>query len=281
MMTVCICGAGTMGSGIAQVAAMAGFRVVLFDLSPSALSRAEAAVKKNIRYLVTRKKISEADEETFLSNLLYTGEIADCRGDLIIEAIIEKMQAKADLFEELAKYNGPDTLFATNTSSLSINQLQQQVSHPERFLGMHFFNPPYILKLVEVVAGNQTTKNNLEKAVDICRQMHKHAVICRDSPGFIVNRVARPYYLEALKLAEEGAASFRDIDAVLEAAGFKMGAFKLMDLIGMDVNLKVSESLYEALGRPERLKPSQLQKQMVDAGKLGKKTGEGFYTYGE
>ena len=170
-------------------------------------------------------------------------------------------------------------IFASNTSSLSISAMQEKIIFPQRVVGMHFFNPAYIMKLVEVVKGKQTDENIVLEIFEICKQMDKIPVMCNDAPGFIVNRVARHYYLEALRLVEDGIASFEDVDEVLESSGFKMGPFKLMDLIGMDVNLAVSQSLYEAFHKAERFKPSPLQVEKVKNGELGKKTGKGFYNY--
>ena len=279
MTGICVCGAGTMGTGIAQVIAMAGLPVILFDLKREALMEADGLLGRNGDYLVTKGKISPARKQEMLANITLTSTMTDCKADMILEAIVEDLEAKAALFQELSGWNGPEVIFATNTSSLSVSELQSRVPHPERVLGMHFFNPPYIMKLVEVVAGHQTQKETIATVVELCHRLGKEPVVCRDFPGFIVNRVARHYYLEALKLAEEGVAGVQDIDGLLEASGFKMGPFRLMDLIGMDINLKVSQSLYDALGRPERLRPSPLQEQMVEQGKLGKKTGEGFYEY--
>ncbi|MDQ6904944.1 MAG: 3-hydroxyacyl-CoA dehydrogenase family protein, partial [Bacteroidota bacterium] len=170
-------------------------------------------------------------------------------------------------------------IFATNTSSLSINSLQQKIIFPERVVGMHFFNPAYIMKLVEVVKGVHTRDEIANAIYDICRQMGKEPVMCKDAPGFIVNRVARHYYLESLKLVEEGNATPEEIDTILEATGFKMGPFKLMDLIGLDINLAVSQSMYLAFNKAERFKPSRIQEEKVADGELGKKTGKGFYDY--
>jgi 3-hydroxybutyryl-CoA dehydrogenase len=170
-------------------------------------------------------------------------------------------------------------LFATNTSSLSVTALQSEIPHPERFAGMHFFNPANIMKLVEIVKGQYTSDATIQRLTELAIAMGKTPVQCKDSPGFIVNHVARTYYLEAMNLVEKGFATFETVDEIMEATGFKMGPFKLMDLIGMDINYKVSCEVWEALGKPDRLKPSNLQKEKVAEGALGKKTGKGFYTY--
>lgn len=268
-----------MGSGIAQVAATSGFHTFLFDVNERALEKAKVLIFKNLDYLLSKEKISGADREHIVQRLYFISHIRLCRADLIIEAIIEDENAKLQLFQELSEYNDDGVIFATNTSSLSVNSIQQKIKDAGRFLGMHFFNPAYIMKLVEVVAGNQTKKETLDEVAKVCEQMNKTPVLCKDSPGFIVNRVARHYYLEALRIAEEGVADFESIDAIMEASGFKMGPFKLMDLIGIDINLAVSQSLYNAFDGEPRFKPSLLQEEKVKASELGKKTGRGFYSY--
>jgi 3-hydroxybutyryl-CoA dehydrogenase len=279
IITICICGAGTMGRGIAQETAQSDFNVILFDISVSAIDKAKVIIEKNLKYLVDKEKISSAEKIEIYNRIQFTSDIKKCMGEIIIEAIAEIEDAKINLFNELAKYNNEEVIFASNTSSLSISSLQRKIVFPQRVVGMHFFNPAYIMKLVEVVKGNQTDDNIATAVYDICLQMNKVPVICKDAPGFIVNRIARHYYLEALKLAEDGIASYEDIDAVLEATGFKMGPFKLMDLIGMDINLAVSQSLYNAFDKRERFKPSSVQIKKVKDGELGKKTGKGFYNY--
>ena len=278
-LTICICGAGTMGSGIAQVAAQSGFNTVLFDVNEAALLKSKLLIEKNLQYLVDKEKISIAEKNEIYDRIQFTADIKDCTGEIIIEAIAEIEEAKISLFNELVKYNNEEVIFATNTSSLSVSSIQKKIIFPQRVVGMHFFNPAYIMRLVEVVKGNQTDDNVATAIYDICKQMDKEPVMCNDSPGFIVNRIARHYYLESLKLAEEGIASYEEIDTILEATGFKMGPFKLMDLIGMDVNLAVSQSIYNAFDKKERFQPSSLQIEKVNKGELGKKTGKGFYSY--
>lgn len=277
--TICVCGAGTMGSGIAQAAAQSGVYTVLFDLNKEVLQKAEASIQQNLQSLVTKQKISEAQKREISGHLSFTTELNNCIADVIIEAIIEKPEAKIALFNQLAEINHSETIFASNTSSLSISQLQQKIKHPERVAGMHFFNPATIMKLVEVVKGEQTNESVMDALTGLAKQLNKVAVICKDAPGFIVNRVARPYYIEALKLVEDGVADFATVDALMEASGFKMGPFKLMDLIGNDINYAVSCSVYEQLGKPERLKPSSIQKDKVEKGELGRKTKKGYYDY--
>jgi len=268
-----------MGSGIVQVAAQSGFETILFDVDETVLENAKKSIQKNLQYLVDKNKISEDKKQEIFNRIKFTNEIKDCSAFVIIEAIVEIEKAKISLFTELANYNNEEVIFATNTSSLSVSKMQEKISFPQRVIGMHFFNPAYIMKLVEVVKGSQTNDEVVNAVFDICQKMGKTAVLCEDSPGFIVNRVARHYYLEALKIVEEGIASFEEVDEILEATGFKMGPFKLMDLIGMDINLAVTESLYHSFNNAPRFAPSPLQREKVENNLLGKKTGEGFYKY--
>lgn len=277
--TICICGAGTMGSGIAQVAAQSGYRTVLFDLNVAVLEKAKASIFKNLSVLVEKGKISPEEKERIYNSILFTNTINDCVADLIVEAIIEKMETKVDLFSKLAAINNEQAIFASNTSSLSVTEIANHVSPPERVIGMHFFNPAPLMKLVEIVNTAFTRKEVTDTIYNLTKQFGKIPVICKDAPGFIVNRVARHYYLEALKLAELGIADFETMDAVLEATGFKMGPFRLMDLIGNDINFAVTISLYEACGKPVRFTPSPIQEAKVKAGELGRKTGKGYYNY--
>jgi 3-hydroxybutyryl-CoA dehydrogenase len=276
--SICVCGAGTMGSGIAQAAAQAGFYTILFELNAEILSKAENNIKTNLQMLVVKGKVSTTDKDSIWQRLYFTNDIHSCLADVFIEAIVEKTEAKVALFNQLAELNHSECIFATNTSSLSVTTIAEQVQRPERVIGMHFFNPATIMKLVEVVTTPFTNEQTRDTILSLAKLMNKTAVLCKDAPGFIVNRVARPYYIEALRLAEEGV-PIEQIDTLMENAGFKLGPFKLMDLIGNDVNYAVSFSVYEQLGKPERLQPSDIQKEKVITGKLGKKTGEGYYKY--
>jgi 3-hydroxybutyryl-CoA dehydrogenase len=277
--TICVIGAGTMGSGIALVCAQNGFYTLLFDINQEMLDRARESISKNLQTLADKQKISAQEKETIFSRIQFIHDTNDCLGELIIEAIVEKPDAKVAIFNQLAEVNHREVIFASNTSSLSISDLQARIVQPERVVGMHFFNPAPIMKLVEVVKGNQTGEEVAQRIYALCKKLNKIPVMCRDAPGFIVNRVARHYYLEAMKLVEEGIATVENIDEVMESSGFKMGPFKLMDLIGMDINLAVSQSIYDAFGQVERFKPSSLQIEKVNKGELGKKTGKGFYSY--
>ncbi len=277
--TIVVCGAGTMGSGIAQVAAQSGFHTILFDLNHAMLEKARLAIEGQLNKLVAKEKISPDALTKLLKQLSFTADINECIGELVIEAIVEKQAIKAGLFNQLAAINASTTIFATNTSSISIDALAKDLTCPNQLVGMHFFNPAPIMKLVEIIEGANTNPAVVQTVFSIAEAMGKTPVICKDAPGFIVNRVARHYYLEAMELVESGLADIEQVDEILEAAGFKMGPFKLMDLIGMDINYSVSNIVWEALGRPDRLTPSALQKEKVDQGALGKKTGKGFYTY--
>ena len=276
---ICVAGAGTMGSGIALAAAQNNFDTVLFDTNEKGIENAKKTIGKNLDFLLNKEKISITEKENIYNRILFTTDIEDCTGDLIIEAIIENLSIKETLYKNIAAINTPQTIFASNTSSLSISAIQKNILHPERICGMHFFNPAHIMKLVEVVAGEETSEQTMQTAYDICIALKKQPVICKDAPGFIVNRVARHFYLEAMHLAYEKKISFEDIDLLMENAGFKMGPFKLMDLIGMDINLAVSQSVYHAFNNNPRFKPSPMQEQKVAEGNLGKKTGKGFYEY--
>ena len=268
-----------MGSGIAQVAAMGGYATWLYDVDAAMVEKGRHAIEKNLQVLVEKGRLTTEEQQGVLGRLRFFTKIEDCTAHLIIEAIVERPEVKTGLFRQLAVINSPDTILASNTSSLSLTKLAAAIPHPERFLGMHFFNPAPLMKLVEVVTTEQTAPEIKQMVVDAATTMGKTSVICRDAPGFIVNHVARPYYLEALKLVEEGVGDFETIDLLLEAAGFRMGPFRLMDLIGNDINYTVSCSVYEAMGKPPRLRPSPIQEEKVKEGALGRKTGKGYYRY--
>jgi 3-hydroxybutyryl-CoA dehydrogenase len=276
---IVVCGAGTMGSGIAETAARAGFETILYDPAATALSRAKEAITRNLTQLVSKEKISAEEKTATLSRLQFHDQIVACKADLVIEAIIEKTDVKQALFAQLAALNGPQTILASNTSSLSLTEIAAKVDNKERVCGLHFFNPAQVMKLVEVVYTTWTSEAVLQAASAVVEQMGKTAVLCKDAPGFIVNRVARHFYLEPLRIAASGTMDYALLDQVMENAGFRMGPFKLMDLIGNDINLAVTKSLYEACGKPERFRPSPLQEEKVAKGSLGRKTGEGYYTY--
>lgn len=268
-----------MGSGIAQVAAMGGYRTLLYDVNPVMVEKGRSAIEKSLQSLAEKNRIRPEEQQAVMNRLSFIHDLSGCQGNIIIEAIVEKPEIKIDLFRQLAAINPADTVLASNTSSLSITALAEEIAHPERMAGMHFFNPAPLMKLVEIVETKYTNEQTLRIITETVKRMGKTPVLCKDAPGFIVNHVARPYYLEALRLVEAGLSDFETIDSLLEASGFKMGPFRLMDLIGNDVNYAVSCSVYEAMGRPERLKPSPIQEQKVQQGQLGRKTGKGYYSY--
>lgn len=284
--TICVCGAGTMGNGITQVAAQSGFYTILYELNKEVLEKAGVIIDKNLQSIADKGKITTVEKEKILQHIQFTNDIQNCLADVFIEAIVEKAEAKIALFNQLAEFNHSESIFASNTSSLSITELAVKIKNPERVIGMHFFNPPPLMKLVEVVNTNYTNEETTRIIVELAQMMGKTPVVCKDLPGFIVNRVARPYYIESLRLVEDGLtdlptgqAGFSQLDSLLEATGFKMGPFKLMDLIGNDINYAVSCSIYDQMNKPERLRPSTIQKEKVEKGELGRKTGKGYYTY--
>ena len=275
-----------MGSGIAQALAQSGFYTHLYELDPVVLENARTRIDHSLEELTKKGKLPPGEKEKIARLIRFTGDIQSCLADVFIEAIVEKPELKVDLFNQLAGINHSECIFASNTSSLSVTAIAKKIKNPERVIGMHFFNPATIMKLVEVVNTTYTNAVTTATIIELAEKMGKTPVTCKDSPGFIVNRVARPYYIESLRLAEEanvdlhsGQTVFTQIDALMEATGFKMGPFKLMDLIGNDVNYAVSCSVYEQLKKPERLRPSAIQEEKVKEGKLGRKSGEGYYPY--
>ena len=278
-MKVGIVGAGTMGAGIAQVCAMARHHVILFDVNSEALNKASVAIEKNLDKGISIGKITEEVKSKALALIENTNNLNELKVDLVIEAIVERLDVKTKLFQDLAEINGPKTVLATNTSSIPITQISAAIPHPERVVGIHFFNPAHIMKLVEVVSGAHTSPEIAKFAFDFVKEIKKTPIMAKDSPGFIVNRVARHYYVEGLKILEENVASHSDIDELLQSSGFKMGPFKLMDLIGVETNFSVTESMYNLFYQDSKFRPSRIQKQKVDAGHHGRKSGKGFYTY--
>jgi len=276
---ICICGAGTMGTGIAQVAAQSDFDVIVFDVNDQVLSKSKTSIVDSLQRLTEKGKISNEQKNKIARKVTFTAEINNCIADVIIEAVAENIVTKQQLFDQLAVLNNDKTIFATNTSSIPVAVLSHDKKYASRFAGMHFFNPAPVMKLVEIIRAPKTSEGIIDTLVELAKKFGKTPVVCNDAPGFIVNRVARHYYLEALQLLEQGVSDVDTIDLVMEATGFKMGPFKLMDLIGMDVNYSVSNIVWDALGKPERLTPSILQKEKVEANELGRKTGKGFYKY--
>jgi 3-hydroxybutyryl-CoA dehydrogenase len=276
---VAIIGAGTMGQGIAATAALSGYSTLLYDINESALKNAEALIIQQLDKSIVSKKITASDKINCLEKLVFTNDFSLLKADLIIEAILEKLDVKEKLFCDLAQQNEADTIFASNTSSIPITQIARHIPNNERVVGMHFFNPAHIMKLVEVISGAASAEWVVACIVDFSKKLGKTPVITKDSPGFIVNRVARNYYVEGLKTLEENVASISSIDNQMESLGFKMGPFRLMDLIGVDTNYSVTCSMFHSFHQDSKFRPSRIQQQKVDAGHFGKKTGKGFYSY--
>ncbi len=277
--TIAVCGAGAMGAGIAQVAATAGYAVVLYDISEAMLNSAGKQIDKGLDGAIAKGKLVKTEKENILRRLQFSSRLPDCKADLIIEAITEKIAAKTGLLNELMELNGENTIYATNTSSLRVTAIAAATKYPGRVAGMHFFNPAPVMKLVEVVCSPVTENETLLIIRSLAEKMNKIPVMVKDAPGFIVNRVARHFYLESMRIAEEGIAGYKTIDTLLESTGFKMGPFALTDLIGQDINFAVTQSLYEAFHYEPRFRPSRLQEEKVLAKQLGRKTGMGFYEY--
>jgi 3-hydroxybutyryl-CoA dehydrogenase len=277
--TIAVCGAGTMGTGIAQTLICNGFKTIVYELNPNVLSKSKTSLFAAIENLFLKGKISQQQLNFAKDHIVYTSDLKHVIADIIVEAIVENIETKTSLFSNLMDINSDETVYATNTSSISINAIAKALNNNKNIVGLHFFNPAPLMKLVEVIKSEYTSTSVVNTMLQLCAQLQKTAVICNDAPGFIVNRVARHYYLQAMSLVEECKANIKDIDELMEASGFKMGPFKLMDLIGLDINYGVSQIVFNDLGKPERLKPSPLQAQKVTDGKLGKKTGEGFYIY--
>lgn len=281
MDTIGILGAGAMGSGIAQVAAAAGHNVVICDSLTIALTKASRNVQAQLKTLVDKGKISDSDSYALFSRLKFTDHMSDFRNcTLIIEAIVEDIEQKQIAFRSMEAIVEKETILASNTSSLSISAMGASLKHPERVLGIHFFNPAPIMRLVEIIPGLQTDPDVLERGKKIIDTWGKTTVVAKDTPGFIVNRVARPYYGEALRIYDEGIADEATIDwAMRELCGFRMGPFELMDFIGNDINYAVTEVVFSNFFFDPRYKPSFTQKRLVEAHYFGRKSGRGFYDY--
>ena len=276
---VVVIGAGTMGQGIAQVSAMAGYSVLLYDLSEEALQKAIYKIEGNLDKGILRGKVSDSQKKEALDNITTTLDKNHLVGDIIIEAILEKLDIKQLLFSHLEAINSDKAILASNTSSIPITRIAASLKRPERFVGMHFFNPAHIMKLVEIISGVATEEDVVRTVYDLALRLGKQPVIAADAPGFIVNRVARHFYVEGLKVLEEKVAFQEGVDRLMESSGFKMGPFRLMDLIGVDSNFLVTKSMFEAFHYDSKFRPSRIQEQKVDAGHNGRKSGRGFYVY--
>lgn len=280
---IAIIGSGTMGSGIAQVAATAGCLVKVYDTQEAALEKSKSSLENTLTRLVEKSKIDEAEKNRILNNISYVTALSELKdSEVVIEAIVENLDIKRKLFVELEALVSQTTILASNTSSLSIASIAASCQKPERVIGIHFFNPAPLMQLVEVIPAVQTSTQVLEQTVEMIHQWKKVVAVAKDTPGFIVNRVARPFYSEALRIYEEGKADFATIDwAMKTIGGFRMGPFELMDFIGNDVNYTVTETVFTAFYFDPRYKPSFTQKRLSEAGFLGRKSGRGYYNYSE
>lgn len=283
MIEVGVIGAGTMGSGIAQVASQSGHKVWLFDTNQAALDKATASLKKIMARLVEKGRKTQEEADAIVGRVNVCTDVASFANcGIIIEAIIENIEIKKSVFSSVEKVVSKDCIIASNTSSLSIASIAASCSIPERVVGIHFFNPAPLMPLVEIIPAVQTSDETLKAAKDLIDSWKKVTVLAKDTPGFIVNRVARPFYGEALRIYEEGIADMATIDwAMKEIGGFKMGPFELMDYIGNDINYTVTETVFTAFYFDPRYRPSFTQKRMMEANYLGRKTGRGYYDYAE
>lgn len=278
---IAVLGAGTMGAGIAQVAAQAGFETLVYDVKQEFIDAGLNRVKNFLKGSRERGKLSAEREKEIFDRFRASTKLADCKGStLVIEAAPEKLDLKRDIFRQLDSICAPETLLASNTSSFSVTAIAASTQHQERVLGLHFFNPPPLMALVEVIQGDRTSAATVERATELMRAMGKTPARAKDTPGFIVNRVARPFYNEGLRILGDGNASVETIDRIMKEAGnFRMGPFELMDLIGNDINFAATESLYRSFFEDPRFRPSPIQQRMVMGGNLGRKSGRGFYSY--
>jgi 3-hydroxybutyryl-CoA dehydrogenase len=279
MVDIAVVGAGTMGAGIAESAALAGLSVVMVDVREEALDRGRVTIEKDLDRRVRKGRLSDEERRASIGRVSTTTALEACaNAPVVIEAVVEDLVVKRKVFGDLDGVVASEAVLATNTSSLSVAGIAAATEHPERVVGMHFFNPVPAMRLVEVVAGPSTDPSAVSRVEGVAGRLGKTPIRVSDTPGFIVNRVARPFYLEALRLVEAGGEPGR-IDAAIRGVGFRMGPLQLADLIGNDVNLAVSESLFERYYYHPRFRPSYLQRSMVEGGLLGKKSGRGFYDY--
>jgi len=278
--TIAVIGAGTMGHGIAQVAALTGFPVLLSDVDREALARGVKSIEKNLAKGISLGKLTEADRDRTLQQIRGTTRLEECaKADLIIEAAPEKLDLKREILRQLESFSDRAFIFASNTSSLSISEIARAAKRPEAVVGMHFFNPVHIMRLVEIVVGEKSSPEAVETVTEVGRRMRKEPIIVKDVPGFASSRLGVALGLEAMRMVEQGVASARDIDIAMELGyNHPMGPLKLTDLVGLDVRLSIAEYLHRELGS-ETFRPPEVLRRMVSEGKLGKKTGQGFYDW--
>ncbi len=276
---ILVIGGGVMGRGIALVSARAGYPTYLYDIQDTTLRDAQQYIEGFLSKSVEKGKLTEETKTATLQRLTYTASHQDIKVDVVIEAIPERIDLKHKVLNEIAAGQSDHTILASNTSTLAITKIAAGLPHPERVVGMHFFNPAPLMKLVEVISGLSTAPKVTEQIIQLAKDFGKTPVSVKDGPGFIVNRVARQFYLENLRQVESGAPDIATVDAAMKNLGFRMGPFELLDLIGIDTNLSVSQRMFEAFFYEDRFRPSRLQQHMVDAGFLGRKSGKGFYDY--
>ena len=276
---IAILGAGTMGSGIAQVCALAGCRTQLYDVKEEYVRGGIERISSGLKQGVEKGKVTREQMKNALDIIEPVTEIIKIKADIIIEAIPEDLFLKQKLFGELESFNEGKALFLSNTSTIPITRIASVLKNPDNCAGLHFFNPAHIMKLVEIIVGEFTSENTIQRVREFVFKIGKTPVLARDSPGFIVNRVARHFYVESLKILEENVADVETIDQLIQSSGFKMGPFKLMDLIGVDVNFAVTQSMFNSFHQDSKFRPSRIQQQKVEAGHFGKKSGKGFYGY--
>ena len=277
--SVGIIGAGTMGQGIAQVCASAGLLVLLFDIKTTMTDTAMKNIASALQSIVDKGKITNENKSQTLGRISVANSLDHLKCDLLIEAAIEDLSIKQKIFTQLEDVVVPEAILTSNTSSIPITQIASALRFPARFAGLHFFNPAPVMKLVEIIKNLHTDEPTVSILQRFCAQIGKQSVLAHDSPGFIVNRVARHFYVESLKVVEENVTTLENVDALMRNAGFRMGPFQLMDLIGVDVNFAVTSSMYNSFHQDPKFRPSRIQQQKVDAGHHGKKTGRGFYDY--
>jgi 3-hydroxybutyryl-CoA dehydrogenase len=278
-----VLGAGTMGAGIAQLAALAGYETVIHDPDPEALNMGAMRIGEDLSKGKSRGRWNGDEAEAALDRIDYVSNLVEMAGcDLVIEAAPESVELKQQVFARLADALGPRAVFASNTSSLRVSEIAAGVPHPERVVGMHFFNPPALMKLVEVVAAERSSEAALAETTAVAERMGRTPIRAQDSPGFVANRLARPFSLESLRMLADGLGDVATIDRIVRlGGGFRMGPFELLDLIGLDVNLEIARSFFRQGGEPERWRPSPIQERLVSEGRLGRKSGHGYYDYGK
>lgn len=268
-----------MGQGIAMICASAKYDVLLYDIQEDLISKGIKSIEESLKVTLSKGKMSADMMKKALSRIIPEPNLQKLKADLIVEAVVENLEIKKEIFSTLERVNNKDCILTTNTSSIPVTQIASALKNPARFAGLHFFNPAHIMKLVEIISGINTSAETVDCLKEFSEKLGKVAVQAKDSPGFIVNRVARHFYVESLKVLEENIADVNTIDTLMRASGFRMGPFELMDLIGVDTNFSVTNSIYNAFHQDPKFRPSRIQQQKVDAGYHGKKSGKGFYEY--